>query len=281
MEKYLDFLNRISYQQAELLIGEGIFSPHKSLSDKVNVENSFRTFYGDTVVFDLDRQTKERISALIEKLYEAVPECFCNKLDSHTLHMTLHDLSVFVKKEEAVSMTAENETKLIELLKDNPISLQTIRMKTKFIINMLDISLVLTLVPADEKEWDKLQKLYTLLDNVKICDYPFLTPHITLAYYNYNGFNASSLAKLKGIVRDLNQQSFEITLNTNKLFYQLTTYPTITLSGALGNSAGKGAEQQVFRNGNHYILLYGNIIRLIYLFGSRMSGVRVSSLRPY
>ena len=220
MEKYLDFLNRISYQQAELLIGEGIFSPHKSLSDKVNVENSFRTFYGDTVVFDLDRQTKERISALIEKLYEAVPECFCNKLDSHTLHMTLHDLSVFVKKEEAVSMTAENETKLIELLKDNPISLQTIRMKTKFIINMLDISLVLTLVPADEKEWDKLQKLYTLLDNVKICDYPFLTPHITLAYYNYNGFNASSLAKLKGIVRDLNQQSFEITLNTNKLFYQ-------------------------------------------------------------
>ena len=61
----------------------------------------------------------------------------------------------------------------------------------------------------------------------------------------------------------------------------MTTYPTIMPSGALGNSAGKGAEQQVFRNGNHYILLYGNIIRLIYLFGSRMSGVQVPSLRPY
>ena len=60
----------------------------------------------------------------------------------------------------------------------------------------------------------------------------------------------------------------------------MTTYPTIMPSGALGNSAGKSAEQQLFRNGNHYILLYGNIIRLIYLFGTKMPQVQVLSPRP-
>ena len=60
----------------------------------------------------------------------------------------------------------------------------------------------------------------------------------------------------------------------------MTTYPTMMPSGALGNSAGKSVEQQVFRNGNHHMLLNGIIIRLLYLFGSRISGVRVSSIRP-
>ena len=61
----------------------------------------------------------------------------------------------------------------------------------------------------------------------------------------------------------------------------LTTYPTITRFGAPGNTGHKAAEEQFFRNRNHYMLCYGNILRLLYLFGTRMSGVQVPSLRPY
>lgn len=220
MEKYFDFLDRISYQKAKLQICEGDFTPHKSLFEKVNTDNSFSPFYGDTVVFELDLQTKERIFSMVESLYAAVPECFCEGLNPRTLHMTLHDLDASVFKEKAATLSAQNESSLRALLTTNPVTRQTIKMKTNFVINMIGISLVLALVPDDEKEWNKLQKLYELIDNVKECDYPFLTPHITLAYYNYNGFSLNSVNKLKAAVEKLNGHSFKITLDTDKLFYK-------------------------------------------------------------
>ena len=66
-------------------------------------------------------------------------------------------------------------------------------MKTNYVINMIHTSLVLALCPAVEKEWDNLARLYDLINQVKVCGYPYLTPHITLAYYNYNGFDVCSV----------------------------------------------------------------------------------------
>ena len=76
------------------------------------------------------------------------------------------------------------------------------------------------LTPADETEWNKLQRLYTLIDKVNIRPYPFLTPHITLAYFNRNGFDSSSADKLRNAVRMLNYEEMDITLKTKKLYYQ-------------------------------------------------------------
>ncbi len=61
--------------------------------------------------------------------------------------------------------------------------------------------------------------LYALFDDVKKLSYPF-TPHITLAYYNRDGFDATSAKKLEGAVRELNETDLEIDLTTQKLFYQ-------------------------------------------------------------
>ena len=65
-------------------------------------------------------------------------------------------------------------------------------------------------------------QLYYLVDRVKTLPYPF-TPHITLAYYNRNGFNENSVHQLEAVVNQLNKSSFEITLSTDKLVYQKFT----------------------------------------------------------
>lgn len=220
MENYSDYLNRISYQKADLQIGEGSFKPDGRLFEKVNQGNGFKPFYGDTVVFDLDSCIKEKISGIIDRLYETAPECFCERIKADTIHMMLHDLSASDKLENMAVEVFDNEVNLLRVLKGNPQKAQTIKMKTNFIINMVSTSLVLALVPADEVEWNKLQEMYELINKVKVCPYPFLTPHITLAYFNYNGFDEKSADKLKSAVLELNEKNFDITLQKSRLYYQ-------------------------------------------------------------
>ncbi len=220
MEKYNDFLDRISYQQAELQIGEGNFTPDDRVYQKVNADNSFKPFYGDTIVFALGSKTKKKIGEMIDVLYDSVPECFCEKLREDTLHMTLHDLSASDNLESVSSELFYNELHLLQYLREEPCKSQTIAMKMNYIVNMVDTSLVMALVPADKSEWNKLQKLYTFINKVKVCPYPYLTPHITLAYFNYNGFDITLVEKLKKVIKDLNTKKLDITLHTDKLFYQ-------------------------------------------------------------
>lgn len=220
MEKYDDFIKRISYQQAELQIGEGFFTPDSRVYEKVDQNNSFKPFYGDTVVFDLDSRIKNKIAGIIERLYKTAPECFCEQIKEDTIHMTLHDLSASYELENVAADVFDNEVKLLRVLKENPQKPTTIKMKTNFIINMVSTSLVLALIPENETEWNKLQQLYDLINQVKVCPYPFLTPHITLAYFNYNGFEEKSADKLKAAILELNKNSFGITLKTDSLYYQ-------------------------------------------------------------
>ena len=54
METYQQFLDRInSFEKKELNLGDGDFIGNPSIAKKVDADNSFRKFYGDTVVFDL------------------------------------------------------------------------------------------------------------------------------------------------------------------------------------------------------------------------------------
>lgn len=215
-EKYDDFKTRISYQDDEQFASEGWFTPDRGLSEKVDPDNRFCPFYGDTVVFETEDDVKAHVYAMIEKLYAAAPECFCEKIGAATIHMTMHDLSASVSEQ----VTAANEEKLRAVLRANPVCRQTIRMKTNKVLNMVSKSLVLSLLPAEEEDWNKLQEIYTLIDNVKVCDYPFFTPHITLGYYNHQGFDNAARLKLKAVIDELNRDSFAFTLSTDRLFYQ-------------------------------------------------------------
>lgn len=220
METYVDFLARInSFQKCEVDFGDNYFYGNPSLSQKVNADNVFRAFYGDTVVFNLHDYTKEKLTKIVNRINDVAPECFCEKLVPDTFHMTLHDLSNSPKLEEIAQEVFENELKVAKIAEN--MSVQKIKMKSKFIFNMVNTSLVLGLYPINEAEYEKLMKLYTLFDHVKKLNYP-LTPHITLGYYNVNGFSVASARKLEAIVKELNttESEIQIELNTKELFYQ-------------------------------------------------------------
>jgi len=218
METYKEFLDRInSFEKKDISLGDTYFAGNPSLAQKVDANNEFRKFYGDTIVFDLDNATKEKLAEYVEKIYATVPECFCEKLISNTFHMTLHDLSNAPMLEDVAVEVFDNEWKVLELKKN--VDTAKIKMKSKCIFNMVNTSLVLGLYPVDEEEYEKLIKLYFLFDEVKELGYP-LTPHITLAYYNANGFSVESARKLEKVVADLNECELEIELDVKELYYQ-------------------------------------------------------------
>ena len=220
MESYTKYSNWLdTFEQTELLVGDEYFKTDSSVTNKVNKQNQFKPHYGDTTVFDLDEHIKSRISRIISVLYKETPECFCERLHTRTIHMTLHDLSSAQEIEDVRSEVQENEKRIREILKANPIFPQKIRMKTNNIYNSCYISLVMGLKPADEDEYEKLLTIYKLFDQVRDLKRP-LVPHITLGYYNQYGFNEDLVRKLKKLVKELNQQKFEVVLDTEKLFYQ-------------------------------------------------------------
>ncbi len=225
MESYSHFMERITYQKPDLQMGEGYFHADGRVLEKVDDVNCFSGFYGDTVVFtiDSDDEAKKKIADIINVLYKEVPFCLAQKLSISTLHMTLHDLSASANNENVSSDVAYNGSQLKKMLAENPIKSEAIKMKTHFIINMVNTSLVMALVPENEEEWNKLQRIYDLIDKVRVCPYPYLTPHITLAYYNRYGFNEQAAYVLKSVVKKLNKNSFDITLSTDDIFYQTFT----------------------------------------------------------
>ncbi len=220
METYKEFLDRInSFEKSEIDLGNDYFKGNPSIALKVNEDNSFRPFYGDTVVFNLDDATKQKLKRIVDSINAVAPECFCESLVSNTFHMTLHDLSNSPMLEDVASEIFHNELKALKIAEN--ITPHKIKMKSKYIFNMVNTSLVMGLYPADEEEYTKLMNLYYLFDDVKKLGYP-LTPHITLGYYNVKGFSADSARKLENIVKELNanEMEIEIKLDTKELFYQ-------------------------------------------------------------
>ena len=217
MERYGDFLGRVSaFEVAELDLGKSYFRGRASLADKIDKENRLKAFFGDTVVFDLDEAVKNRISALADRLYSNAGDCLAERLSGATLHMTLHDLSNGTNLSEIQGKMTENEEKIREL----SLPQTTIKMRSSFVFNMVNTSLVLGLVPADEGEHKKLMALYEIFDGILAAKYP-LTPHITLAYFTPNGFGEEEKTRLQTAVNEINKASqFEIILDTKRLFYQ-------------------------------------------------------------
>ena len=218
IESYNAFLERVDvFEKPELLINDQGLVPNKHLLDKVKEDNCFNIFFGDTVVFDLDSEVKEKVYDYIDILYKIIPECFCEKIKKETLHVTLHDLSNSTDFEEVYDKMKANELALRKLI--NGFLQKSIKMYTNYIINMTDTSLVLTLKPLKTEDYDNLMEYYELIDRIFKLDYK-LTPHITLAYFNRYGFDKTAVEKLKSVVKSLNELRFEFSLNANKLIYQ-------------------------------------------------------------
>ena len=90
---------------------------------------------------------------------------------------------------------------------------------SKRLANILNISLVLVFIPADDVEYLKLMTVYRLFDGIRILGYKY-SPHVTLGYFNVNGFDVTSVTRLENLVNELNEESFEMVISTEDLFYQ-------------------------------------------------------------
>ncbi len=221
METYQEFLDRIgSFEKRDVNYGNQYFKGNPSILQKVAKDNTFRDFYGDTIVFLLDESVRKQLEEYVELLYRAVPECFCRRLGSNTFHVTLHDLSNSPVLQNIAEEIFNNELKVVEIAREIKKYENTkIKMKSKYIFNMVDTSLVLGLYPADGEEYKRLLELYSVFEKVKKLDYPF-TPHITLAYYNVDGFDLKSARILEDTVYRLNGRAMEMELEINNLYYQ-------------------------------------------------------------
>ena len=214
------YLKRIKdFVKPDFELERKFFRVRKSVKDKVDKNNCFKGFFGDTTVFDLKPKDKRWFSNVVDRLYAEVPECFCERLAYETYHVTLHDLSCGCEQEDVEAKMKANLKQIKKIQKVIEVSPMKIRMKTQYIANILNISLVYVLCPVDEKEYLKLMTLYHLMDTVQELDYKY-TPHITLGYFNVNGFDVDSVEKLERLVRELNKESHEFTISTKELFYQ-------------------------------------------------------------
>ena len=161
METYQEFLDRInSFEKKEINYGNKYFKGSPTVSQKVDTDNTFRNFYGDTIVFSLADVVKENLAEYVDLLYQAAPECFCERLVASTFHVTLHDLSNSPVLRNVADELFENELRVIE--KKREIQQQEkvpLKMKSKYIFNMVDTSLVLGLYPADEAGYYRLMEL--------------------------------------------------------------------------------------------------------------------------
>lgn len=223
MENYQNFLHRInSFETMEMKLGTEHFIGNPSLVKKVNTSNEFCPFYGDTVVFHLHETVKHKLAKWLDVFYTEASECFCERLVSGTFHMTLHDLSNSEHLPEIFEEREQNKDRVLEKLKELP-DFGAIKMRSSYLFNMVNTSLVLGLYPVDEAEYEKLMVLYSVFDDIKQLNYP-LTPHITLAYYNVNGFSAEAAQKLEKLVYKLNscepEVGLEVELNRAQLCYQ-------------------------------------------------------------
>ncbi|MDE5563327.1 MAG: hypothetical protein K2J01_07295 [Clostridiales bacterium] len=223
METFKEFLSRInSFQKKELNLGGKDFTVSQSVAHKVNADNTFKDFYGDTVVFDLDDDTKSKLTIYTDLLHREVPQCFCDRLIPHTFHVTLHDLSNSPTLSEVAEQVFCNEMKIMqiksELQKLKPVK---IRLKSTYVFNMVNTSLVLGLSPATEKDYNAIMSLHSIIDGIIKLPYPY-TPHITLAYYNVNGFDGNAAKNLENIVNKINAK-IDMELSITDLYYQKFT----------------------------------------------------------
>ena len=220
-ENYSGFLKRIfSFEKSDFTFGTKKILPSDSVRAKVDASGKFSRFVGDTVVFDLEPFHKKFIQEhYIEPLYCVASECFAQKFHESTLHMTLHDLNASADDIVVMHRMFETEIELARKLQRINFSPERITMETTCVFNMVNTSLVLGLKPKTEADFEKLMNLYYFVDEICQLSYP-LTPHITLAYYNRDGFGREQIEAIERVVNNLNRESFELTLSTEKLYYQ-------------------------------------------------------------
>jgi len=221
MEPYQDFLNRVnSYCSDTLFDTQKCFVPDEQrVVKKVNNDGTFRSFFGDTVVFKLNQKEQKQIECIAESLYRTFGDCFADKIDAETYHVTLHDLVSGNDLSQIAVQMFENELAIKDAFKSYNFSCNPIKMKSAYLINMVNTSIGLVLIPESEGDYQALMELKCIFQEISPLDYP-LTPHITLAYFGREGIDQKKTAEISTLAKELYSEPMYFTLHIDDLIYQ-------------------------------------------------------------
>lgn len=194
----------------------GEFATNPNLRKKVDEEGNLLPFVGNTVVFLLDDNTKETLRQIQDSLYQAATDMLAQPLQMSTFHMTLHDLANGIPEQHGLqdymSYTQEQVSQILPRWKNAP----PLRMKTTWLFNMVNTSIVLGLAPADEDSWHRLDEMYMTLESVVNLGYA-LTPHITMAYLLPGTYSQEQIQRLSSALKNVD---LDITLRMEELVLQ-------------------------------------------------------------
>ena len=194
----------------------GDFTTNPNLGKKVDAEGKILPFVGNTVVFLLDDDTKEQLRQIQDSLYQAAPEMLAQPLQMSTFHMTLHDLANGMPEQEGLQdYMTYTQTMAAQILPHWKAG-EPLRMKTTWLFNMVNTSIVLGLVPADGASWARLDEMYMTMESVVHLGYA-LTPHITMAYFKPGTYSPEQVQRLHEALRHV---ELDVTLRMENLVLQ-------------------------------------------------------------
>lgn len=205
----------------------GGFTTNANLLKKVDASGKLLPFYGNTVVFLLDDESKRALKAVQDKLYAVAPEMLAEPLPEESFHLTAHDLVNDAKNTpELRTKMAEAAAKTLPFVRD-VLPKKPIQMKATWAFNMVGVSVVVGWEPADEESYAALDKLYTTLEKVVPLGYA-LCPHVTLAYFRPGVYEQEAVDRLRAALLPVD---LTLTLKPENLvlqnFESMSDYKTV------------------------------------------------------
>ena len=220
IESLQDFLNRINSFNQNSLPKDCDMQTNPNLFKKVDNNGKLLEYFGNTIIFCLPEEVKEKIYLIEQKLYDICGDVLAEPLAKDSFHITLHDLLNGTPSENLQQEMLKIQSLAIKML-DNKTDI--IRMKSNFLFNMVNTSMVLGFEPVDNDSHKTLMRYYQDFQSVVNLDYP-LTPHVTIAYFKLQIINKNQVKNLQSVIDWVkNQESIYCDLSGSMLKYQTFT----------------------------------------------------------
>lgn len=200
-----------------------------SLTAKADEWGRLKPFYGDTMVYLLDAGTLDRLESIQRRLYEGCGHLLAEPLERSTFHITLHSLSDDSCCSEGLCRRMmANRAAVKEILRQPG---EDISLRSTWLFNMMNTSVVLGFAPMDEENCMRLMGLYERFQSVVELG-SRLTPHVTMAYYKPGSYPEGELDGLRRLIREVEgEDPLYVKLTPQQLvyqrFYSMNCYETL------------------------------------------------------
>ena len=217
METLNEFHARVDGFQRDSLPHNGPLVTKPLLVEKIAPDGRLRSFFGNTMIFDLPEDVQLQIAQMQLILHHRCGVMLAEPLAPSTLHMTLHDLLNGVDEAalaEPVRNTGEQAKALLAALRAE--RQPSIRLTSTCAFNMGSGSVALGFAPDTEADCAAIMGMHARFQDVVALNYP-LTPHVTLAYYRPGTHDTAALAEA---LREINALGkVRITVDAEALHY--------------------------------------------------------------